>query len=139
MSFSQAKQWNKAQMQNSHGHSTFARWLTEYRSEFTLAILIALIFAIGPLFTHYFFTFDNLFNLSRQGSYLAIVAIGMALVLIIGGIDLSVGAVMQLVGLCTVLLLGSGASAWVALIFALVMGAGLGVINGVLTAYVRMQ
>ena len=126
-------------MQNSHGHNTFARWLTEYRSEFTLAILIALIFALGPLFTHYFFTFDNLFNLSRQGSYLAIVAIGMALVLIIGGIDLSVGAVMQLVGLCTVLLLGSGASAWVAFIFALLMGAGLGVINGVLTAYVRMQ
>src|ERR1700733_9571991 len=132
MSFSQAKQWNKAQMQNSRGQNTFANWLTEYRSEFTLSILIVLIFAIGPLFTQHFFTFDNLFNLSRQGSYLAIVAIGMALVLIIGGIDLSVGAVMQLVGLCTVLLLGSHVPAWVAFIFALLMGAGLGVINGLL-------
>ena len=63
----------------------------------------------------------------------------MALVLIVGGIDLSVGAIMQLVGLCTVLLLGSGVSAWVALICALLMGAALGAINGVLTVYVRMQ
>lgn len=126
-------------MQKSYTHTSFATWLAEYRSEFTLAVLIALIFAIGPLFTDYFFTLNNLINLSRQGSYLGIVAIGMALVLIVGGIDLSVGAIMQLVGLCTVVLLGSGVSAWVALVLALLMGAALGAINGILTAYVRMQ
>lgn len=127
------------QMQKSNAQTMFASWLNEYRSEFTLVLLIALTFTIGPLLTEYFFTFDNLFNLSRQGSYLAIVTTGMALVLIIGGIDLSVGAIMQLVGLCTVLILGSGVSAWVALVLALLLGAGLGVINGVLTVYARMQ
>lgn len=126
-------------MQKTHASTSFPIWFAEYRSELTLAVLIGLIFVIGPIFTEYFFTIDNLFNLSRQGSYLAIVTVGMALVLIVGGIDLSVGAVMQLVGLCTVLLLGSGVSAWVALILALLMGAALGAINGILTAYVRMQ
>ena len=126
-------------MQTSYAHSTFVTWLKEHRSECALLILISLTFAIAPLLSEYFFTFDNLFNLSRQGSYLAIVAVGMALVLIVGGIDLSVGAIMQLVGLCSVLLLGSGVSAWVALVCALLMGAALGAINGVLTVYVRMQ
>ena len=127
------------QMRKDHAQSPLASWLRDHQSECALVILIGLIFAIAPLLSEYFFTLDNLFNLSRQSSYLAIVAVGMALVLIVGGIDLSVGAIMQLVGLCTVLLLGSGTSAGVALVIALMLGAGLGVINGVLTVYVRMQ
>lgn len=133
------RKMNKTHVQQSYSQNTFGTWLAEYRSETTLAVLIVLTFLIGPLLTEYFLTVDNLFNLSRQGSYLAIVAVGMALVLIVGGIDLSIGAVMQLVGLCTVLLLSSGVSAWMAFIFALLMGAGLGLINGILTVYVRMQ
>ena len=113
--------------------------LLEYRSEWTLAVLIVVIFAVGPLVTEYFFTLDNLFNLSRQASYLAIVSVGMALVLIVGGIDLSIGAVMQLVGLCSVLLLALGLPAWAVLILALMMGGGLGLINGILTVYGRIQ
>lgn len=119
--------------------SPIASWLKEHQSECALVILIGLIFAVAPLLSEYFFTLENMFNLSRQSSYLAIVAVGMALVLIVGGIDLSVGAIMQLVGLCTVLLLGAGTSAWVAFVAALLLGAGLGVINGVLTVYVGMQ
>ncbi len=126
-------------MQTTYPQSTFSGLLSEYRSEATLILFLAVAFIFGPIFTEYFLTPDNLFNLSRQGSYLTIVSIGMALVLIVGGIDLSIGAVMQLVGLCTVLLLGAGASAEIAFLFALAMGAVLGAINGVLTVYGRMQ
>ena len=126
-------------MRTSYAHGTVATWLKEHRSEVTLVILTAVTFAVAPLLSEYFFTLSNLFNLSRQGSYLAIVAVGMALVLIVGGIDLSVGAIMQLVGLCTVLMLGSGVSAWVAFVLALLMGAVLGAINGALAVYVGMQ
>ena len=126
-------------MPTSYAQGTLATWLKEHRSECTLVVLIAATFAAAPLLSDYFLTLDNLFNLSRQGSYLTIVAIGMALVLIVGGIDLSVGAIMQFVGLCTVLLLGAGVSAWVALVVALSIGALLGLINGILTVYVGMQ
>lgn len=126
-------------MQTSYGQRTLVGWLNEHRSECILVILTGIAFAAAPLFTEFFLTPDNLFNLSRQGSYLAIVAIGMALVLIVGGIDLSIGAVMQLVGLCTVLLLGAGVSAGFAFVVAMLIGAGLGAINGVLTVYGRMQ
>ena len=126
-------------MQTTFTRKSSFGWFHEHRSEYMLVLLITAAFGLAPLFTEFFLTADNLFNLSRQGSYLAIVAVGMALVLIIGGIDLSIGAIMQLVGLCTVLLLGAGFSAWVAFIAALVLGAGLGVINGMLIVYGRMQ
>lgn len=114
-------------------------WFGEHRSEYMLVLLIVAAFAVAPLFTQFFLTSDNLFNLSRQGSYLAIVAVGMALVLIIGGIDLSIGAIMQLVGLCTILLLGAGVSAGIAFLAALAMGGALGALNGLLIVYGRMQ
>ncbi len=126
-------------MQKLIAESSFAGWLGEYRSEATLVLFLLLAFAIGPLFTEFFLTPSNLFNLSRQGSYLTIVAIGMALVLIVGGIDLSIGAVMQIVGLSTLLLLGNGMSAEGAFACALLLGCVLGTINGLLTVYGRMQ
>lgn len=126
-------------MQTGYAPRTLAGLLNEHRSEYMLVILVAVAFAAAPLFTEFFLTYDNLFNLSRQGAYLGMVTIGMALVLIIGGIDLSIGAVMQLVGLCTVLLLGAGFSAGTAFVAALLLGAGLGAINGVLIVYGRMQ
>lgn len=126
-------------MQTIHARDTVSSWLGEYRSEATLILFLALAFAAGPLFTEFFLTPSNLFNLSRQSSYLTIVAIGMALVLIVGGIDLSIGAVMQVVGLFTVVILGSGVSAGTALVLGLLLGAALGVINGLLIVYGRMQ
>ncbi len=127
------------QITYTYSRKSLVGWLGEYRSEYMLVILIGIAFAAAPLFTEFFLTYDNLFNLSRQGAYLGMVSIGMALVLIIGGIDLSIGAVMQLVGLCTVLLLGAGVSAGVAFIVAMLIGVGLGAINGVLTVYGKMQ
>ena len=126
-------------MQSTYTRKLSFSWFREHQSEYMLVLLMTAAFVLAPLFTEFFLTADNLFNLSRQGSYLAIVAVGMALVLIIGGIDLSIGAIMQLVGLSTVLLLGAGVPAWVAFIAALVLGAVLGVINGILIVYGRMQ
>ena len=126
-------------MQSTYSRKSLFGWLGEHRSEYILVLLITVAFALAPLFTEFFLTADNLFNLSRHGSYLAIVAVGMALVLIIGGIDLSIGAVMQLVGLSTVLLLGAGMSAGAAFVLALLLGAGLGTLNGLLIVYGRMQ
>lgn len=126
-------------MQTTISRKSLFGWLGEHRSEYMLVLLMAAAFALAPFFTEFFLTGDNLFNLSRQGSYLAIVSVGMALVLIIGGIDLSIGAIMQLVGLSTVLLLGAGVSAGVAFVLALLLGAGLGVLNGLLIVYGRMQ
>lgn len=120
-------------------HNKLSILFNENKSEFVLLIFITLIFVVSPLFSDVFLDIDNLMNLLRQSSFLVIVSIGMGLVILLGGIDLSIGAVMQLVGLCTILILGAGVPAWAALIIALLMGAGLGMINGVLTVFGRLQ
>ena len=58
---------------------------------------MAILLAIGLSFASpFFFTVGNLSNLSRQVSIVAILAAGQAVVIISGGIDLSVGSVLAL-------------------------------------------
>jgi len=111
----------------------------ENRQEFFLLILILIVIAISPLLSEFFLTPDNLMNLLRQSSYLVLVSIGMMIVVITGGIDLSVGAVMQIVGLCIILMLGANIPTWIAVIVALLIGAALGAINGALTVFGKLQ
>ena len=61
-----------------------------------LPILLVLSVAFMAVFEQKFFGLNNLFNVLRSTSFLAIVAAGQMLVLIVGGFDLSVGAVIAL-------------------------------------------
>jgi ribose/xylose/arabinose/galactoside ABC-type transport system permease subunit len=85
-----------------------------------------------------FFTLDNLYAILRDGAVLLIVAIGMTWVIMMGSIDLSVGAILTLAGLLTALALEHGDG--IVLSIAIGLGAGLaaGVINGILFAYAKI-
>src|SRR5207249_3551714 len=80
---------------------------------------------------------ENLLDLAQQISVNAILAYGMTLVILIGGIDLSVGAVVALIGTVTVSVLGHGG-----LVLSLLAGLGtaamFGAINGMCAARTRM-
>jgi ribose transport system permease protein len=80
----------------------------------------------------------NLFNVARNFAFVAIIAIGMTAVIASGGIDLSVGSSLVLAAMVVSVLMEGGTSFWVAA--AAAMGAALlvGLINGVLIAYVGM-
>jgi ribose transport system permease protein len=75
--------------------SRWRAWLEEYPVLFSLAGLLALAIAM-TLVSDRFLAWENLANIGRQVSINAIIATGMTLVIITGGIDLSVGAVMTL-------------------------------------------
>jgi len=80
----------------------------------------------------------NLSNVLRQVSVNAIIAVGMTIVILTGGIDLSVGAVMAL-GMTTAAgAMLAGVPPFLAIILALLMGLVCGAVNGVLVAYVRL-
>ena len=99
-------------------------------SVFLILIVICLVFAIG---SDNFFTVSNLLNIALQTSIIAIVAIGMTLVILTAGIDLSVGSVMALSGALAAGLItryGLGTGSGIAL--ALGVGVVLGIINGLL-------
>ena len=81
----------------------------------------------------------NFYNITRNFAFIGIMAIGMVAVIITGGIDLSVGSVMGLVGVVSGLLLQGGYDWWVAVIGGLLTGAAAGAVNGVLIAYVGLS
>jgi ribose transport system permease protein len=86
-----------------------------------LAMWIAL--AIG---TTTFFTPTNFVNLARQTSLWSIIAIGQTFVIITGGIDLSVGAVIGFTGVIVAMLMLAGVPIWLAVLITLLVGAGIG-------------
>ncbi len=78
-------------------------------------------------------------NLFRNNSYLLISAIGMTLVILTGGIDLSVGGVMALTTVAAAALLRDGWNAWLVILLVLGMGMALGAVMGSFIAYLKVQ
>nr|WP_277750082.1 ribose ABC transporter permease [Falsirhodobacter deserti] len=86
-----------------------------------------------------FFSVSNIFNVLRQVSIIAILAVGMTFVILTGGIDLSVGAVMALAGtIAAGLMVNMGMPGWVGLLAGIGVGVVLGIFNGFLVAWGRM-
>jgi ribose/xylose/arabinose/galactoside ABC-type transport system permease subunit len=79
-----------------------------------------------------FFTVGNLINLLRQVAINGIIASGMTIVMIGGGFDLSVGAVLALAGVLAIQL--AKTNVWFGMLCPVAMGAGAGLVNGVLVS-----
>ncbi len=104
------------------------------RQIFVAAFLFLLIVTLFSLSSDAFLRSKNLANLSRSFSWLAIVAIGQSMVIIMGGIDLSVGATMALAGLVAGRCMQLGFPITLAILLGLLVGVVIGWFNGVLVA-----
>jgi ribose transport system permease protein len=100
-----------------------------------LILIVAVFAALVPGFL----SERNLINILQQSSINACIALGMTLVIISGGIDLSVGPTAAISAVLTATLLVSGVPVPVALLAGLGIGAFCGLANGVLVAYVGLQ
>lgn len=115
--------------------SAVKRFLIEQRSILALLALIAVVSFLNPNF----FTSDNLLNILRQTSVNAVIAIGMTYVILIAGIDLSVGSVLALTSAVAATLISQNCSVYWVVPLILVFGACLGLINGALVAFGKVQ
>ena len=97
-------------------------WLMEQKSLIALLVLIAIVSTLSPNF----FTINNLFNILQQTSVNAIMAVGMTLVILTSGIDLSVGSLLALTGAVAASIVGIEVNALVAVAAALALGAAIG-------------
>jgi ribose transport system permease protein len=104
------------------------------------AIFLALLgISLGiSLLAPRFATAKNLYLVTRQISFVTIVALGELFVILTSGIDLSVGSVVGFSGVITALAMNAGIPAVPACALGLLAGAGLGCINGILVAYVKI-
>lgn len=95
-----------------------------------IVILIILVAMFGILSPN-FFGFQNLMNICTQNAYLVLATVGMGLVMISGGTDLSIGYLMSVVGVCTAALMEwVGLPIPLAIILGIIIGALLGLFNG---------
>jgi len=101
-----------------------------------LIIIIAVMSYLQP---DAFASRANFYNITRNFAFIGIMAIGMVAVIITGGIDLSVGSIMGLVGVVCGVLLEAQHTWYVALAAGLLAGMTAGAINGVLIAYVGLS
>lgn len=80
----------------------------------------------------------NLSVLLENGVVVAFLALGQTFVLLTGGIDLSVGSNIALTGMFAALTMAAGFPWWVAVIVALLVGAAVGLFNGVIVHYLKL-
>lgn len=110
-------------------------WLIEQKSLIALLFLIVVVSFLNPNF----FTVDNILNILRQTSVNAIIAVGMTLVILTAGIDLSVGSVLALCGAFAASLVAMEVPVLIAVPTALLAGATLGAISGIIIAKGKVQ
>ncbi|TPI29604.1 ABC transporter permease [Mesorhizobium sp. B3-2-1] len=96
----------------------------------TLLALLVLLWVILSFSTSSFASANNISNLLRQGSMIAILAVGQTFVIITGGIDLSVGAVVGFATVIAAMLINAGLPVFLAILLTLLVGVAIGLFHG---------
>ena len=113
----------------------FWRWEASGILVALAALVIVLSFATDNFLSPY-----NAVVVSRQAAFVGLVALGQTLVLLVGGIDLSVGAAAGLSAIVGALMLtAAGINPYLIIPLTMLFGAGLGLINGVFVAGLRLN
>jgi ribose transport system permease protein len=114
----------------SSGRKTLSR-IFRGRETGVLMALIVLVIALSFLGQNFFST-RNIFSILRAVSFEGIAALGMMLVMITSGLDLSIASNMALSGIVVSLLMVSGVPVFPAILIAVLAGMGIGLINGLI-------
>src|SRR5205809_5050401 len=105
---------------------------------FGLALVIGL-FSLSPAVRAHFFTGINCKIILLQTVIVAIGALGMTMIIVSGGIDLSVGSVVALASVVGATALVKGWSPATAIALTIAVGAGIGLLNGLIIRGLRMM
>ena len=104
------------------------------RREYVTFLLLILEIILFGIFAPGFLTVDNLIRVIQNNAEIAMVSIGMTIVMLLGGIDLSVGSVMGVLAIVIGYMLQGEVNIFLILLVAIVIGIGVGFINGFLVA-----
>ena len=113
------------------------RWITA-KKEVGIFLALMLIWIASGISNPNFFSVYNITNIVFQASFTYIVALAMTFVLILAGLDLSVGSVMGLSGVVTGFSLLAGVPVPISILFGLLTGAVVGLFNGFLIAVAKI-
>lgn len=115
----------------------FGKLIRDNIQKYAMYVVLVIIILIFSIMTHgSFLSARNITNLINQVGYIAVLAIGMTLILIICNIDLSVGYVAGFTGAIAAIMLKNGTNVWLTILACLGIGALIGLYQGTLVAYV---
>lgn len=126
----QAQTWRQ-QMEKLTTNKTWEK-IKQFNSKYSYVISFFALLIIATIIKPRYLSYNNLSTLALQASIKGIIALGMAMLIISGLIDLSVGSLVALVAGVGVIVLNSTLNIWVTLLFCIIFGAFLGMINGLL-------
>ena len=106
--------------------------LRGFGSKYSYLISFIGLLAIATIINPLYLSYGNMSTLLLQASIKGIISLGMAMLIIAGMIDLSVGSIVALVAGLGVVVLNTTGSPWLTLLFCVIFGALLGTINGLL-------
>lgn len=108
-------------------------------SQILLGLVLFITVIVLSLASPFFMTWDNWRNILDQSALQVIIAVGMTFVICTGGIDLSVGAVTALSGVCMAVALHEGVPVETAILIGIVAGAFVGMSNGWLISRLNLN
>lgn len=120
------------------GEPPKARFRPDRLRALALLTAFALLLAVIAVWSPYFYGTRNLLNVGTQAAMLAILAVGMSVVLIGGGIDLSLPSNMALAGILGSMAMIGADSLWIGCGVMLLSGMAVGALNGAAVAWLRM-
>src|SRR5262245_60165465 len=101
-------------------------------------LFVLALFALDADVRPYFFTWRNVVLIGSQTAVIAVGALGMTMIIVSGGIDLSVGSAVALTSVVCAASLSHGAPAFAAILAAIATGGALGLVNGAAIGALRM-
>jgi ribose transport system permease protein len=104
----------------------------------SMLLILILMWLLLSLLSPYFFTASNLWEITLQTAVIGIIAAGQTLVILSGGIDLSVGSVFACAGIAGGLVFQATGNLWLTLAATLLTGAALGSLNGLFISQLRV-
>lgn len=107
-------------------------------SGFGVVIAYILLCVLLTFLSRNFLTINNFITIIRQAVWVGVMGIGMTFVIATGGIDLSVGSTLGFAGLTVAVLLQKGIEVFPACLIAMLIGAFIGLINGLLISKVKL-
>jgi ribose transport system permease protein len=116
----------------------YAKSVSKHK-EFPIFMALLTLCTVISFLSPFFLTWQNIFNVLRQFSVIAILAVGQGLIIITGGIDLSVGALLGLMGVLAAHLSALGLSPLLVFPLTLILGGLAGSISGLLVTKVRIN
>lgn len=102
-------------------------------------IVLVILCVLMSILNDRFWTWGNIITVLRQTSINAVIATGMTFAILIGGIDLSVGSVLAICGAIAATLISSGMDTILVVLITLLLGLGIGLVNGLLISKGRLQ